>query len=132
MGESSGTPGRIRPGFSWLLQLGGATGRSCAKSGSGAAVNSRGWLIIFAPNGRRQLHDAKIKHLVEPFNAEVLEIYSMACGWVLHAKTSTIFATITGYLDSGKFALECADQAERDYVALKAAVRIGKITVCRE
>ena len=32
----------------------------------------------------------------------------------------------------GKFALAYADQAERDYAALKAAVRKGKIAVCQE
>jgi uncharacterized protein (DUF2252 family) len=100
-----------------------------------------GWTT--APNGRefyvRQLHDAKIKPLVETFNAEMLEVYAQACGWVLaraHAKASEISATISGYLGSsndafdaamGKFALAYADQAERDYGALKAAVRNGKI-----
>jgi len=105
-----------------------------------------GWAT--APNGRqfyvRQLHDAKIKPLVESFNAEMLDVYSMACGWVLaraHAKASQISATISGYLGAssdefdramGKFALAYADQAERDHAALKAAVRKGKIVVCRE
>ena len=105
-----------------------------------------GWAT--APNGRqfyvRQLHDAKIKPLVESFNAEMLDVYSMACGWVLaraHSKASGISATISGYLGSsndefdtamGKFALAYADQAERDHAALKAAVRKGKITVCEE
>jgi len=94
-------------------------------------------------NGRhfyvRQLHDAKIKPLVETFNAEMLDVYGQACGWVLaraHAKASEISATISGYLGAssdafdtamGKFALAYADQAERDHAALKAAVRNGKI-----
>ena len=104
-----------------------------------------GW--VTAPNGRqfyvRQLRDAKIKPLVDTFNADVLDIYAMACGWVLaraHAKVSEISATISGYLGSsskfdeamGKFALAYADQAERDYGALKTAVRKGKITVYQE
>ena len=96
------------------------------------------------PNGRqfyvRQLHDAKIKPLVETFDAEMLDVYAQACGWVLaraHAKASGISATISGYLGSssdafdaamGKFALAYADQTERDYAALKVAVREGKIT----
>lgn len=100
-----------------------------------------GW--VTAPNGRqfyvRQLHDAKIKPLVETFDAEMLDAYAQACGWVLaraHAKASEISATISGYLGSsndmfdaamGKFALAYADQAERDHAALKAAVRRGKI-----
>jgi hypothetical protein len=32
----------------------------------------------------------------------------------------------------GKFALVYADQAERDHATLKAAVRMGKITVCQD
>jgi hypothetical protein len=100
-----------------------------------------GW--VTAPNGRqfyvRQLHDAKIKPLVETFNAEMLEAYATACGWVLaraHAKSGGISATISGYLGSssdafdaamGKFAIAYADQAERNHAALKAAVRKGKI-----
>jgi hypothetical protein len=74
----------------------------------------------------------------------MLDVYSMACGWVLaraHSKVSEISATISGYLGSsndefdramGKFALAYADQAERDHAALKAAVRRGKIAVCQE
>jgi uncharacterized protein (DUF2252 family) len=64
-----------------------------------------GW--VTAPNGRqfyvRQLRDAKIKPLVETFTAEVLDIYAMACGWVLaraHSKVSEISAMISGYLGS--------------------------------
>ena len=105
-----------------------------------------GW--VTAPNGRqfyvRQLRDAKIKPLIETFNAEMLNVYSMACGWVLaraHSKASEISATISGYLGSssdafdramGKFALSYADQAERDHAALKAAVRKGEIAVYQE
>jgi len=105
-----------------------------------------GW--VTAPNGRhfyiRQLRDAKIKPAVETFDAEMLDAYAQACGWVLaraHAKASEISATISGYLGSsndvfdiamGRFALAYADQAERDHAALKAAVRKGKITVCQE
>jgi len=105
-----------------------------------------GWTT--APNGRqfyvRQLHDAKIKPLVETFDAEMLDVYAQACGWVLaraHAKASEISATISGYLGSsndafdtamGKFALAYADQAERDHAALEAAVRKGKTAVSRE
>ena len=100
-----------------------------------------GWTT--APNGRefyvRQLHDAKIKPLVETFNAEMLDVYAQACGWVLaraHAKSSEISGTVSGYLGSssdafdtamGEFALAYADQAERDHASLKAAVRSGKI-----
>jgi uncharacterized protein (DUF2252 family) len=105
-----------------------------------------GW--VTAPNDRqfyvRQLRDAKIKPMVETFDVEMLEVYAMACGWVLaraHAKVSDISATISGYLGSssdefdeamGKFALAYADQSERDHAALKAAVRRGKIVVYQE
>jgi hypothetical protein len=103
-----------------------------------------GWLT--AANGRqfyvRQLHDAKIKPLVETF--EMLDAYAQACGWVLaraHAKASEISASISGYLGSsndafdtamGKFALAYADQAERDHATLKAAVRKGEIAVIKD
>jgi hypothetical protein len=102
-----------------------------------------GW--VTAPNGRqfyvRQLHDAKIKPIVETFNAEMLEVYSRTCGWALaraHSKISEISATISGYLGSssdefdeavGKFALAYADQVERDYAAIRAAARKGKFPV---
>jgi uncharacterized protein (DUF2252 family) len=105
-----------------------------------------GWTT--APNGRqfyvRQLHDAKIKPLVDTFDAEMLEIYAQACGWVLaraHAKASEISATISGYLGSssdtfdnamGKFALAYADQAERDHSALRTAVKKGRIAASAE
>jgi uncharacterized protein (DUF2252 family) len=87
----------------------------------------------------RQLRDAKIKPLVETFDAETLAVYGEACGWALaraHAKAGDSLA-IGGYLGSsgamdealGDFALAYADQAERDHAALKAAVRAGKIEV---
>jgi len=105
-----------------------------------------GW--VTAPNDRqfyvRQLHDAKIKPLVETFNAEMLDVYAGACGWALahaHSKISEISATISGYLGSssdefdeamGKFALAYADQVERDYAALKVAARNGKVPALQE
>jgi hypothetical protein len=66
-----------------------------------------GW--VTAPNGR--LHDAKIKPLVKTFDAEMLDAYAQACGWVLaraHAKASEISATITGYLGSSNDAFDAA------------------------
>lgn len=105
-----------------------------------------GW--VTAPNGRqfyvRQLHDAKIKPVVETFNAEMLDAYAQACGWVLarsHAKASGISATISGYLGSsndafdtamGRFGLAYADQVERDHAAFKAAVRKGEIAAIKD
>ena len=90
----------------------------------------------------RQLRDAKIKPLVETFDAEMLELYGKACGSVLaraHAKGSEV-AGIAGYLGSGEqfdeamadFAVCYADQAERDHARLKAAVRKGQIEVFQE
>jgi hypothetical protein len=89
----------------------------------------------------RQLRDAKIKPLVETFDAETLSVYGTACGWALaraHAKGGDE-TTISGYLGMednfdgamGKFAIAYADQAERDHAALKAAVRSGEIEVAR-
>jgi uncharacterized protein (DUF2252 family) len=105
-----------------------------------------GWVtgLTGRPLYVRQLRDAKIKPLVEAFDAEVLDIYAMACGWVLaraHAKVSEISSTISGYLGAssdeldvamGKFALAYADQAERDHAALRAAVRKGTVEVYQE
>ena len=105
-----------------------------------------GWTT--SPNGRqfyvRQLHDAKIKPLIETFDAEMLDVYAQACGWALaraHARASEGSSTISGYLGisndafdtaMGKFALAYADQAEQDHAALKAAVRKGLITASKE
>ena len=105
-----------------------------------------GWLT--GPNDRqfyvRQLRDAKIKPLIETFDAAVLKTYGEACGWVLaraHAKVSEISSTIRGYLGAssdefdqamGRFAVAYADQAERDHAALKAAVKKGKVKVYLE
>ncbi|MFO1070628.1 MAG: DUF2252 domain-containing protein [Geminicoccaceae bacterium] len=104
-----------------------------------------GWATTQAgrPGYVRQLRDAKIKPLVEAMDAELLEQYALACGWVLaraHAKAGSNELSIAGYLGSkdrfdeamGDFALAYADQAERDHAALKAAVRAGKIKVMLE
>jgi hypothetical protein len=103
-----------------------------------------GW--VTGPNGAhfyvRQLRDAKIKPLVETMNATLLRTYAKACGWVLaraHAKASDV-CQIAGYLGTspqfdeamGSFALAYADQAEKDYAALKRAEREGRIVAFRE
>lgn len=103
-----------------------------------------GW--VTAPNGRqfyvRQLRDAKIKPLVETFDKELMVLYGKLCGWTLaraHAKSAEV-AGIAGYLGSGaqfddamgQFAIAYADQAERDYAALKAAVRKGTVQIQTE
>ncbi|MEK1891269.1 MAG: DUF2252 domain-containing protein [Phyllobacterium sp.] len=104
-----------------------------------------GW--VTAPNGRqfyvRQLRDAKIKPMIESFDASFMEAYAKACGWVLaraHSKTGDV-TTIVGYLGATNdvfdkaitsFAIAYADQAERDHAALKSAVKTGKIKVFTE
>jgi uncharacterized protein (DUF2252 family) len=103
-----------------------------------------GWMT--GPNGRhfyvRQLRDAKIKPLVDTFDAETLSIYAKACGLVLaraHAKSGDP-GMISGYLGKSDqfdeamadFAVAYADQAERDHAALKAAVRHGKVAAYQE
>ncbi|HUK11356.1 MAG TPA: DUF2252 domain-containing protein [Stellaceae bacterium] len=101
-----------------------------------------GWVTVRVAGNNiqfyvRQLRDAKIKPMVETFDAELLSIYAKACGRVLaraHAKTGDQ-CLISGYLGNsdqfdeamGKFAVAYADQAERDHAALKAAVKSGKI-----
>lgn len=86
----------------------------------------------------RQLRDMKIKPLVETFDAEMLQLYAEACGWVLaraHAKSADE-APIAGYLGAkdpfdeamGAFAVAYADQAEHDHAQLKTAVRMGDVT----
>ncbi len=99
-----------------------------------------GWITRKGlPGYVRQLRDAKIKPLVETYDAETLSVYGEACGWSLaraHAKGGDAL-TISGYLGTkdpfdeamGDFALAYADQTERDHAALKAAVRAGKVEV---
>jgi hypothetical protein len=87
-----------------------------------------GWAT--APNGRqfyvRQLHDAKIKPLIESFDDELLEVYAKACGWVrarAYTKVCDV-TTIAGYLGAtndvfdkamANFAIAYADQVVRDH-----------------
>jgi uncharacterized protein (DUF2252 family) len=90
----------------------------------------------------RQLRDAKIKPLLETYDADMLLFYAKACGWVLaraHAKSGDACA-IGGYLGSsdqfdeaiGDFSFAYADQTERDHAALKAAVKSGKVHVIQD
>src|SRR5215468_5724450 len=90
----------------------------------------------------RQLHDTKIKPLIEGISASRLGLYSGWCGWALaraHAKSGDA-AMISGYLGSNsrfdkavaKFALAYADQNERDYQALLKAIREGRVQTLEE
>lgn len=85
----------------------------------------------------RQLRDMKMTAPIEGVTAAQVALYAELCGWTLaraHAKSGDS-ATISGYLGKGEafdeamgdFALAYADQTERDYQALVAAERSGRI-----
>jgi hypothetical protein len=87
----------------------------------------------------RQLWDGKGSAVVEAMDPTRLSTYGRLCGWTLaraHARSGDRVA-ISGYLGSGTafdtaaaaFADAYADQNERDYRALQAAVTDGRITV---
>jgi uncharacterized protein (DUF2252 family) len=90
----------------------------------------------------RQLHDMKIKLLVELFTLKVMVQYAEYCGWALaraHARAGQP-ALIAGYLGKADqfdeavadFATAYAGQNESDYKALVRAVRQGRIEVQTE
>ena len=90
----------------------------------------------------RQLHDVKIKLLVELFTLSVMIQYAEYCGWALaraHARAGQP-ALIAGYLGKGgqfdeavaDFATAYARQNELDYKALVQAARQGRIEVQME
>lgn len=85
----------------------------------------------------RQLRDAKISAVVEDMDADLLREYGRLCAWALakaHARSGDS-ASIAGYMGSSEvfdeavteFAVEYADQTERDYRAFVKAVREGGI-----
>ena len=90
----------------------------------------------------RQLKDMKIKPMVEIFTAAVMREYAELCGWVLahaHARSGepTMISGYMGKNDSfdkaiADFSMAYADQTERDYEALKKAVRAGKLDAVSE
>jgi uncharacterized protein (DUF2252 family) len=86
----------------------------------------------------RQLWDRKGSLDVETMDPKMLGIYADICGWTLaraHARSGDSIA-IASYLGRGEtfdhamasFAEAYADQNERDYAALKAAVASGRVT----
>ncbi|HME80192.1 MAG TPA: DUF2252 domain-containing protein [Mycobacterium sp.] len=102
-----------------------------------------GWLRTVGPDGHlgdyyvRQLRDWKESATVEAMDSKMLTDYGRACGEVLagaHARTGDRIA-IAGYLGSGdaadtaltRFAEAYAEQNERDYAALREAVRSGRV-----
>jgi Uncharacterized protein conserved in bacteria (DUF2252) len=85
----------------------------------------------------RQLWDSKGSADVTTMYAKGMETYAQACGWALakaHARSGDAIA-IDSYLGSSDamdralaaFAEEYADQNERDYKALQAAVASGRV-----
>jgi len=95
-----------------------------------------------APDGHsyyvRQLRDLKTGASVDRMTALELTKYAALCGSALaraHAKASNEAAAIAGYLGRGvtfdsalvRFAQAYADQSQKDYEALVAAVRSGRI-----
>jgi uncharacterized protein (DUF2252 family) len=85
----------------------------------------------------RQLSDAKIKPVIEIMKPQNFLAYAGLCGWALaraHARSGDA-AVLMGYLGNSSafedaiadFSEAYADQNERDYAALVAAVRAGKV-----
>jgi len=90
----------------------------------------------------RQLRDVKISPVVEDWDATVLREYGKLCAWALakaHARSGDA-AMIAGYMGSSatfddaicEFAVEYADQTQRDYRAFVKAVREGRIPAIAE
>ncbi|HTZ05448.1 MAG TPA: DUF2252 domain-containing protein [Gaiellaceae bacterium] len=85
----------------------------------------------------RQLWDSKGSADVTAMNPKGMETYAQACGWALakaHARSGDAIA-IAGYLGSSdvldqalaEFAEAYADQNQKDYEALEAAVASGRV-----
>ena len=85
----------------------------------------------------RQLRDAKISPIIEDWDGDLLRDYGKLCAWALakaHARSGDA-AEIAGYMGSSEtfddaiceFAVEYADQNQRDYRLFVKAVREGRI-----
>ena len=102
-----------------------------------------GWARVTAPDGVgrdfyvRQLWDNKGSAVVEAMNPRAMTVYGQICGRALakaHARSGDAIA-IASYLGASdsfdralaSFAETYADQNERDYDALKAAVQGGRL-----
>ncbi|HUE28734.1 MAG TPA: DUF2252 domain-containing protein [Solirubrobacteraceae bacterium] len=102
-----------------------------------------GWMRVDAGTEKqrdyyeRQLKDWKGSAEIEQIDPEALAVYGRICGWTLaraHARSGDRVA-IAAYLGSGDsfdkaivaFAQAYAEQNERDYQALDAAVKSGRI-----
>ena len=103
-----------------------------------------GWLRVTGLDGRerdfyvRQLWDWKVSAEVETMAPDALQVYGELCAWSLaraHACSGDRIS-IAAYLGSGDrfdraladFSEAYADQNERDYAALEAAVRDGTLS----
>jgi len=86
----------------------------------------------------RQLWDAKGSALIDVMRAAMMERYASVCGWTLaraHARSGDPIA-LAAYLGRSDtfdraiadFAERYADQNERDYAAVEAAVASGRLT----
>jgi uncharacterized protein (DUF2252 family) len=85
----------------------------------------------------RQLRDVKLSVLIEDWDFDMLRAYARVCGWCLaraHARSGDA-AKISGYMGSssifddaiGEFAVEYADQNQRDHRMFVKAVREGRV-----
>ena len=85
----------------------------------------------------RQLSDVKIKPVIEVMKPVNLSSYAKACGWALaraHARSGDA-VMLSAYMGRSEafedamssFAVAYADQNERDYAKLIAAIRAGRI-----
>lgn len=103
-----------------------------------------GWTT--GENGRdhyvRQLRDVKLSAIVEDWDEALLREYGKLCAWALakaHARSGDA-ARIAGYMGAGstfddaisEFAVEYADQNDRDYRAFIKAVREGRLPAIRD
>ena len=103
-----------------------------------------GWIRITALDGvsrdfyMRQLWDGKGSSVVEVMDPRAITVYAQICGHALaraHARSGDAVA-IASYLGAGdtfdralaSFAEAYADQNERDYDALRAAVASGRVS----
>jgi uncharacterized protein (DUF2252 family) len=78
----------------------------------------------------RQLHDVKIKPMIDVFDAQTLLDYARTCGRALaraHARSGRTGKNATFDAAVAQFALDYADQTERDHERLVAAVRAGRV-----
>jgi hypothetical protein len=84
----------------------------------------------------------KTSAIVEDFDAADMRAYGRVCGWALsraHARSGDA-AQISGYMGSSdvfdgaicEFAVDYADQTERDYRAFAKSVREGRIKATLE